>query len=160
MQRPVVKLKLNINQFNEDLFENCIFKCRNNGVEFESMATLGDGNVQRRVLYDLNKACSADIPGRGEFFSYQAFCEKRYRHGYDPRGVFVALSDGNWIGLSANSNWQQRNFIFNEMTGVLKQNRQQGIALALKLLGIAYAKELGIEFAYTIHDAENVGTSF
>jgi hypothetical protein len=36
-----------------------------------TLAVLGDTSANRHRIYQLNKACSADIPGRGEFFSYE-----------------------------------------------------------------------------------------
>lgn len=156
MSRPVVKLKLDITSFEESAYGGVLQLAENRGVSFQSMALLGDTEEHRRLLYELNKTCSADIPARGKFFEYGEFCERRYGRGYDPKGVIIALQNGNWIGMTANSNWKKHNFIFNEMTGVLTPYRRVGIAIALKLHGIRYAKSLGVKFAYTVHDTENV----
>lgn len=151
----MIKLKLALDSFDESRFTGVVERSERSGISFETMASLGDTTPIRMQLYQLNKICSADIPARGEFFTVDEFFEKKFAQGYDPSGVIIALSKGNWIGMSANSNWQQHNFIFNEMTGVLKGYRRQGIALALKLLGIKYAQSIGVDYAYTIHDAEN-----
>lgn len=156
MSRPVVKLKLDITSFEEANFNGVLQLAENRGISFQSMAVLGDTEEHRRLLYELNKTVSGDIPARGKFFEYREFCEKRYGRSYDPKGVIIALLDGNWIGMTANSNWKKYNFIFNEMTGVLTRYRRTGIAIALKLHGIRYAKSLGVKFAYTVHDMENV----
>jgi len=42
------------------------------------------------------------------------------------------------------------------MTGVLRQYCRRGIALALKLLGIRFAKDCNVSTTDTIHDFENV----
>ncbi len=156
MNRSFVKLKLDIAAFDERPFIDRLIGAEARGVLFRTMASLGDTQTHRRQLYELNKICSADIPGRGKFFEYSEFCEQRYGTGYDSEGVIVALLNEEWIGMSANSNWQQHRFIFNEMTGVLRKNRQNGIATALKLYGVRYAKAIGVDWAYTVHDAENV----
>jgi len=155
MSRPFVKLKLELKSFDEARFPSAIERCERQGISFETMASLGDTNTNRFKLYQLNKTCSADIPARGEFFSFDEFCENRFSTGYDPLGVLLALHKDAWIGMSASANWQHKNFVFNEMTGVLRDYRRHGIALALKLLGIKYAQSLGVDHIYTIHDAQN-----
>ncbi len=156
MTRPIVKLKLDVESFEEAPFRSAIQHCEKNGIVFKSMASLGDTSRSRHLLYELNRTCSKDIPARGKFFTYEEFSERRYGKGYDPNGVIIALHDGDWVGLTANSNWKQRGFVFNEMTGVLRHYRRKGIALALKLHGIRYAKRLPVQLAFTLHDAENV----
>ena len=120
------------------------------------MEELGDSEQNRRALYELNKTCSKDIPARGEFFPFDEFAERRFGASYDPAGAILALEGERWIGLSATSNWSQKDFAFNEMTGVLREYRRRGIALALKTLGIRYARRIGVSKVYTIHDFENL----
>jgi len=62
---------------------------------------------------------------------------------YRPDGVALALEKAKWVGMSAATYHQQGNFVFNEMTGVLPAYRRRGIALALKLLVIRFARAVG-----------------
>lgn len=96
-----------------------------------------------------------DIPGRGEFSATDEFCQKRYGEHYDPSGVIIGVSEGDWIGMCATSNHSDKGFCLNEMTGVTKVYRRRGIALALKLMGIRYAKGVGAQKVYTIQDTQN-----
>lgn len=155
MSRPTIKLKLILEDFEEGTFLEALTGCTEVGIEFRSMAMLGDGAMNRRSLYELNKLCSKDIPGRGPFFEFEEFSQRRFGDHYDPHGVIIGIAGEQWVGLSATSNWQERDFAFNEMTGVVREYRRQGIATALKLLGIRYAKSLGVSAIYTIHDFEN-----
>ena len=41
------------------------------------MADLGDTAGCRRALYELNKTCSADIPERGEFYTFHEYIDDR-----------------------------------------------------------------------------------
>ena len=59
------------------------------------------------------------------------------------------------VALAVTSNWIDRGFMFNEMTGVLGKYRRKGIAISVKLLGIKYALVLGAKVIYTSRDFEN-----
>ncbi|MBO6703182.1 MAG: GNAT family N-acetyltransferase [Pseudomonadales bacterium] len=155
MTRPTIKLSLSIDEFDETPFLDVLERCHEKGILFRTITELGDGKENRQRLYELNKVCSIDIPGRGEFFSYEEFCERRYGPTYDPAGVFIAISEDEWVGMTATSNHQDRGFAFNEMTGVLRDFRRMGIAVSLKILSIGYAKQLPVKRVYTIHDFEN-----
>lgn len=48
------------------------------GVSLASIAELGDTEQLRRRVYELNKECAADIPGRGQFFSYDEYIQRRF----------------------------------------------------------------------------------
>ena len=115
------------------------------------MESLGDTQEHRTALYDLNKTISEDIPGRGEFFTFDEFTEFRFDFHYDPTGVQLALIDSVWVGLSAFTNWSEKGFVFYEMTGVLHEHRRKGIATAMKVLGLRYAKRLGVAAVYATH---------
>lgn len=155
MSRPVVRLRLDLSGFNELPFLPSISRCETEGLAFRSLRELGDTSSNRSALYELNKLCSKDIPGRGEFFSFEEFCGRRFGERYDPDGVILALDSESWVGLCATSDWSRSGFAFNEMTGVVRSHRRRGIALALKVLGVRFARTLGVSAVRTVHDAEN-----
>lgn len=157
MNRPSVRLVLDLEVFDEARFEPVLEECRRADISFESLETLGDTPDHRARLYRLNKQCSADIPGRGAFYSFEDYLAARFeRAGYNPGGVVVALHRGAWVGLAVTSDWRARGFCFNEMTGVLRAYRRQGVATAMKLLGIRFARGCGVGRIYTIQHLENV----
>lgn len=156
MSRPIIKLRLDLAGFDEEEFLPILRRCEKDGISFVTMEQLGDTRANRYALYELNKLCSKDIPGRGPFFDYPEFVRRRFGNSYDPSGVILALHEPRWVGLSATSNWSQKDFAFNEMTGVVRDYRRRGIALALKLYGIRYARGLGVSKICTFHDFENV----
>jgi len=103
------------------------------------MEKLGDTTKNHRALYELNKECSADIPDRGEFYTVDEYLAERIEvESYDPRGIVIALDDGEWVGLAATSN--KRTFVFNEMTGVKASYRGRGISIAMKVFGFEFAR--------------------
>ena len=155
MSRPVVNLRLDLSGFDEAPFLYAVERCKREGIRFTTMAELGDSDEHRLALYELNKTCSKDIPARGEFFTFDEFAKRRFGASYDPAGVILALDGGLWIGLSATADFSSRGLAFNEMTGVLRSHRRRGIAVALKVLAIRYARRLGVDQVHTIHDFEN-----
>ena len=129
-------------------------------IELTSLDKLGDTADNRFKLYQLNKFCSLDIPGRGPFFSYEEYCQVRFAHvGYRPDGVLVAVdrATGRWIGFTCVTHHPQGGFLFNEMTGVLRDYRGRGLAIALKAKLIDFARTLTppVGTIRTYNDAAN-----
>ncbi|MFI7498047.1 GNAT family N-acetyltransferase [Streptomyces sp. NPDC049687] len=154
MSDPWVKLELDIAQFDAPCFEKYVTRCGADGIRLTTLAELGDTPAHRRVLYELNKECSADIPERGEFYSFDEYVERRFAAaGYDPRGVVIALDGDTWIGMAATS--RHGDFVFNEMTGVRAAYRGRGISIAMKAFGMAFARESGATKVRTFHHPAN-----
>jgi RimJ/RimL family protein N-acetyltransferase len=153
----LVKLKLDLASFDERPFRRYVECCEEEGIQFATMSSLGDTDRERRKLYELNRECSRDIPGRGVFYSYDEYVKTRIAvAAYSPPGIVVALDEREWIGMSAISDWRSKGFMFNEMTGVRASHRGRGIATAMKVLGIGFARSTGARWLYTIHAARNL----
>ena len=151
-----VPLQLNLDEFDETRFAANLRRCRQSGVSFMTMANLGDTAECRRALYELNKTCSADIPERGEFYTFESYLAERIETClYDPHGVVLAMNDGAWVGMATTSLHEAEGYAFSEMTGVLASHRGRGIALAMKLLGIRFARSNGYHCLRTFHHPRN-----
>ncbi|WKX72368.1 GNAT family N-acetyltransferase [Streptomyces sp. XD-27] len=149
-----VKLELDVASYDADVFEEYVTRCRSAGIRLTTLADLGDTPEHRRALYELNKECSADIPERGEFFTYEEFVERRFAvPSYDPRGVVIALDGDTWVGLAATS--RHDDFLFNEMTGVRAPHRGRGISIAMKAYGMRFVRECGAKRVRTFHHPAN-----
>lgn len=150
-----IRLKLDLDAFDEVRFEPYLRSCRQAGIEFTTMAAVGDTADHRRALYELNKTCSADIPDRGEFYTFRDYLAQRIETPtYDPRGVILALDGGSWVGMAATS-LRPEGHAFSEMTGVLAGHRGRGISLAMKLLAIGFARSNGMRWLRTFHHPGN-----
>jgi RimJ/RimL family protein N-acetyltransferase len=154
---PGVKLQLDVQGFDAHPWQRYISGSERSGIEFHTLAELGDTEANRKRLYELNKVCSADIPGRGPFYSYEQYRDARLQpESYTPAGIILAIEGDTWVGMSAASYHKEQNFVFNEMTGVPREYRRRGIATALKVLAIRFAASLGVPVIYTFHAAANV----
>lgn len=149
-----VKLELDVATFDGRAFEEYVTRCRAGGIRLTTLAGLGDTPEHRRALYELNKECSADIPERGEFFTYEEFVARRFDvDSYDPRGVVIALDGDTWVGLAVTS--RHDGFLFNEMTGVRATHRGRGVAVAMKAFGMRFVRECGAGRVRTFHHPAN-----
>lgn len=120
------------------------------------MSGVGDSVGHRRALYELNKTCSADIPDRGEFYTFEDYLADRIETPtYDSQGVVLALDGGAWIGMAATSLRPAEGYAFSEMTGVLASHRGRGISLAMKLLAVEFARACGMHWLRTFHHPGN-----
>jgi GNAT superfamily N-acetyltransferase len=152
-----VRLQLDVNEFDDAAFEPYLRRARESGIDFTTMAELGDTADHRRKLYELNKTCSADIPDRGEFYTYDEYVAQRIDvPTFDAGGVVLAIDDGAWIGMSTTSLHPDTGCAFSEMTGVLTPYRGQGLSLALKLLAIRFIRSSGYRHLVTFHHPRNV----
>lgn len=151
-----VRLELDIDGFDDAAFEPYLVRARESGVGFTTMAAAGDTVEQHRALYDLNKTCSADIPDRGEFYTYDDYVTQRIKvPSYDPAGIVLATREGAWIGMSSTSLHPAERHAFSEMTGVIAPYRGQGLSLALKLLAIRFVRAAGYRRLTTFHHPRN-----
>jgi GNAT superfamily N-acetyltransferase len=151
-----VRLQLDLDEFDDTQFVSYLRRCQQSGVKFTTMANLCDTAECRRALYELNKKCSADIPERGEFYTFEEYLAERIEtRVYDPRGVILAVSNGAWVGMAATSLREAEGYAFSEMTGVLASHRGRGISLAMKLLAIRFARSSGYRCMRTFHHPHN-----
>ncbi len=125
-------------------------------VRFVTYAELGDNAVNRQKLYTLNKMLSATIPRDQPqpFADFDAYVERRLSNKTMPHdGIFIALMDGEWIGMSQMS--LEETCGFNQMTGVLPAYRGRGIAKVLKVLSVRFAERNHQKVVRTFNDVSN-----
>ena len=72
-----VKLELDVRALDAARFTQYAERCQAAGIRLVTLAGLGDTPAHRRALYELNKECSADIPERGEFYTFEEYLARR-----------------------------------------------------------------------------------
>ncbi len=129
------------------------------GVELTSLLAWGDTLAHRRLVYELNKTCSADIPDRGAFFGFEEYQSLRFdTEAARPDGMiltFDAHDSRRPIGLCQVACPPGREWAFVEMTGVLAAYRRRGIATAMKGQALAVAADWGCSTIRTLHHRQN-----
>jgi len=77
--------------------------------------------------------------------------------GFLPEGHFLALDGDRWVGLSSLWTRGEPGPMDIGLTGVLPEYRRRGIALALKLRAMAWARGLGVTRLKTSNASTNKG---
>lgn len=119
-----------------------------NGIEIRSFADLSDDPDRDRKFYELVDQTFRDVPSTVlltpppfERFEVQVLQNLSFL----PSGVVIAIdpATGAYVGSSELSSRQSDRDLDTGLTGVLRDYRGRGIALALKLRIIEFAQSLG-----------------
>jgi hypothetical protein len=125
-----------------------IFGCAGSGKTFLAIEqarrlALQDQDNKLCELYDelMQQVPSPEPPKRITYFDFVS----RLLGSSEllPKGCVIAFHGDTYVGMNALYKRPGQDYLFNEFTGVKQGYRKRGIALALKLRGIAYAKALG-----------------
>ncbi len=133
------------------------------GIEGITLTTLAaeqarDRETLRKV-YELTNACEQDIPSadRVTASSYEHFLSYAVRSPNTlPDAFFLAADGERYVGVSALYRSLGMPEVLNQgLTGVLREYRGRGIATALKVLTVRYARERGYHEIRTWNDQRN-----
>jgi GNAT superfamily N-acetyltransferase len=116
------------------------------GYSISGFADLESDPNWEQKLYELHIKADADVP-RVQVFVPESFEEFKTKVLENPRllkaASFVAIKNGDWVGLSLQRVRPDKTHLHTGMTGVLREHRGQNLALALKLTVIDYAVQHG-----------------
>jgi GNAT superfamily N-acetyltransferase len=152
----IVPVMLDLTAFDR----RCFLSPAPDDINFFSYAEAGDTDAHRHKLYTLRVALNRDVPTNDVHAESPPFEEwqKRFdRPEVDFNALAVAADDaGEWIGTSQISFQEHTNIGWTNLTGVLREYRGQGIALALKLRTLDAAIGRGCPLILTENHEDNV----
>lgn len=111
-----------LGRFSSTRFDGLIAALQAQGIIFTNMAELGDGENERRKLYQLNDSTAAATPGsEGDhpWASFEDFNRSvRLPDWYRPHGqvVVIDIRRGNWAGMSAITRFEGVSHAYNLFT--------------------------------------------
>ncbi len=111
-----------------------------------------------RCLHQLHNLIQMDVPRAGYFtpVSYEEFALEFRRGTHLPDGYFIAKEGERYIGLSYLQAMNgDPDTVEVGLTGVRREYRRRGIAAALKLHTLGFAKERGFRTIETGNDSKN-----
>jgi GNAT superfamily N-acetyltransferase len=157
IRRHLFESVIELNEFDESRFTGLIESVEATGIRFFSLADVGDTEAARRKLHAVNTAVSADSPGSdGGFPNFEEFNQMFNTSAwFQPAGQILATAGDEYVGLAAVGYFEDQNYMYNNITGVLRDYRGRKIAQALKLLTIRYAQAYGAATIRTSNDSEN-----
>jgi len=151
---------LDLTTFDERPFCSAIERAQQAGFEFTQLSAERaiDPDADRR-LYELDRETRSEVPwpgGMRMIMTYEQF-RQRVLDGpdADPSAILIAKRAGQMVGLTALWLRKETTVGYTAMTGVQREARGQGVALALKLLSFRLMKERGCTEARTNNDTAN-----
>ena len=135
--------RLDVATFDPTPFAPTLESLRQQDVVITTLRELESEPARNQRLYDLVCEVSADVPSADAYTppTYEEFCRDLPSPEADqPDRYFVAVHQNHYIGLHIMVPRGGTNHLRIVMTGVRRAYRRQGVALALKLQGIEYAR--------------------
>ncbi|MDP9310420.1 MAG: GNAT family N-acetyltransferase [Chloroflexota bacterium] len=150
--------RLDVTAFDFSPYADAEERVRSHGIEIKTMAELVSDSQRDHKLFELDAALVQDVPHPEPHtpISYEFFNENLLQNpNLLPDGFFVALHNGRYVGMSNLWRSQASADLYTGLTGVCREYRRQGIALALKLRAITYAKARGTQIIKTSNESNN-----
>ncbi len=135
--------ELNLQEFEASRFSHAVAQAESQGIRFATRADfLSDAGL--RALHALDNQLfldTPDAPGRIplSFERFQKLVAENPQ--VTPESVILALHNNTFVGMAIML--REGDSFYTGMTGVTREYRGKGIALALKVLGIQYAIQTG-----------------
>lgn len=150
--------RLDVAAFDPVPFAGAAERVRAQGIEVKTFRELASDPERDRKLYDLDWVIEQDVP-HTEPLTRTSF-DNWYQHTVQapnllPDGYFVAVHQGKYVGLSTLWKCPSIADFDTGLTGVRREYRRRGIALALKLRAIAYARSQGCPVIRTANESNN-----
>lgn len=128
------------------------------GIEIRTLRELESDPQRDRKLYDLDWEVTRDEPGSAD--DTRVDFETFVREGINasvrlPDGYFVAVRGDEYVGVCILNAIKSNGAADHGITGVTRGYRRRGIATAMKVRAIDYARQAGIPTLYTFNDNGN-----
>jgi mycothiol synthase len=155
-----IRSELNVQAFDLTRFTGLEDRFQGNGIEIKTLPELENDPERDRKLYDLDWELSLTVPGDLAAGIGRRGLKKYVEYAITgssalPESFFIAVKGAEFIGLSHVLSSEKGVSLYQGLTGVKPQYRRQGIGLAMKIRGIAYAKATGYTRIMSENDAKN-----
>jgi ribosomal protein S18 acetylase RimI-like enzyme len=150
---------LDLTTFDDHPYASEIDRVRQAGFEFTDFAAESAINPEAdQLLYDLDEVTRVDVPwpgGARSVMTHEQFRQRFFEHPHaDPSAILIAKHQGRFAGFTIVM-FEPERPAHTMMTGVRRDYRGQGVALALKVLSLRLMKERGRTQALTNNDTAN-----
>ncbi len=132
---------------------------RRSGITFTTLARDGTADAVLRRICALHNACLHDVPRIDPYeeLSFPAWRTWMVESPHAiPEAFFLACADDQYVGLSVLDRSGPADTLHQGFTGVLRSHRRLGIARALKMRAIAFARAAGYRSIRTRQVSTNI----
>jgi mycothiol synthase len=152
--------RLEVASFDFAAFSTAVDRAARQGITFTTLAEEGPDDVEvRRRMYELDRDIMRDVPMPEPITdtSYEAFVKGTFDNpNFMPEAWFLAKDGGAYVGLSNLWKSQELDDVYYQgLTGVLREHRGKGIAMALKMVGLELVRSRGIREVRTWNNTRN-----
>ncbi len=161
--QPVMRYPLstlNVPDFDPAPYAHVFDKIAEQGIEIASLAELSlrDADWQKRI-YELDVIISEDVPSPHPYTHapFHLYAQREFENPqFTPEEWFVAVVEGQYVGMTVlEKAGEGTEMLQTSFTGVFQAYRRRGIALALKVHSIQFAKSLGTRLLITNNEENN-----
>lgn len=156
----VVESWLDVAAFDPSRFGGAEERVLAQGIRIATFGELAatDADAYRK-FYDLTQSAQADIPSPEPYtpVPYDVWAKRFDNPNYRPDAQFLAVDGDAFVGISALWGRQTDDHLQTGFTGTLSSHRRRGIALALKLRALDYARRTGAPILRTDNAEKNEG---
>jgi mycothiol synthase len=158
VDRTIWPARLEVTTFDFAPYAALVERVAAQAISLRSLKDLEADTERDQKLYQLLNELYEDVPSSEPRtpLSHTYFCDHRQA---DPRllpaGCFVAVHRGEYVGITELKATNAEGELTTGLTAVKRLYRKGGLALALKVQSIAYAKARGCSAIWTSNDALN-----
>lgn len=150
--------RLDVQAFDPAPYAALLEKVAAGGISIRSLAELADDPLRNQKLHELMWQLIQDVPGAEE--ATQMTLEQWQAATLEaettlPEGFLVALDGENYVGVTELMRDRASDTLITGLTGVLPAYRRRGIATALKVRAIAFARAKGNPYIKTQNEVQN-----
>ena len=149
---------LDVRTFNASGFENLEVGLAAQGIALKTLADLGDSAAVRQAFFELFSDVRQDVP-RSEPatpFTFETFSKFFFgAPDFSFDATFVALHGADMVGLTHFWTSDTTADLDTGLTGVQRAYRGKGVATALKIRALRYAKKVSATKVTTDNDTNN-----
>jgi len=153
--------ELDVAGFDPALFASDLARTEQAGVVIRTFAELQDDPDRAHKFYELEWELDQDVPQTGEITrrSFAEFEKMLSDPQFLPDGNFIAIDaqTGAWVGVTMLFKREANADLDTGLTGVVRSHRKRGIATALKVRALTWAKGRGAPLVRTENEENNVG---
>jgi len=139
-------LHLDVMAFDPTPYSGLEEKLSAQGIEIKTLRDLDDDPNRDRKVFDLYWELTRDVPSEGEIaeMDFNDWVDWTLKNPLVPHdGYFIAVQGDEYIGISEFGKYRQSDALQAGLVGVKRAFRRRGIALAMQIRGIAYARKNG-----------------
>jgi GNAT superfamily N-acetyltransferase len=157
VEHHIFRSRLNLSEWDGDGFAQAVEQARASGIRFSNFAAEVTGEESYERCYDFIGRLMDDMPGalgrtRAPYERWRN--NFRTRQDMNPGGWILAIDGERWVALSSVVRREDGGF-FTGFTGVERDYRGRGLALATKVVSLEYARSAGAQEILTENHSVN-----